>query len=89
MDEFFNLGQERFWAKWSRDGVRCCSSNILQGLKEERRRRNDALANEAKLEYGADFGIQFAYKKGCKSGVCVRNSDIARRYKLLKVLEPH
>lgn len=89
MDEFYNLGQERFWVKWSRDGVRCCSSNILKGLKEEQCRRDDVLANEARLEYGADFGVQFAYKKGSKSGVCVKNSAIAHRYKSLKVLGPH
>jgi hypothetical protein len=89
MDEFNSLGQIGFWVKWSQNGVRCHSTNILRGLKEERRRRNDALANEARLQYGADFEQQFAYKRGRKSGVCARNSDIARRYKLLKVVESH
>jgi hypothetical protein len=82
MDEFNSLGQNSFWVKWSKNGVRCHSTNILRGLKEERCQRNDALANEA------DFELQFAYKKGHKYGVCARNSSIARRYGMMKVVGP-
>jgi hypothetical protein len=88
MDEFNSLGQNGFWVKWSKNGVRCHSTNILRGLKEERRQRNDALANEARVQYGADFELQFAYKKGRKYGVCARSSSIARRYGVMKVVGP-
>jgi hypothetical protein len=85
MDEYQSLGPAAFRVKWSKNGVKCSATNILQGLKRERQQRDNMVANQARAEYsGVNFGIQFTYMKAGKSGICTRDSAIANRYRLLK-----
>jgi hypothetical protein len=73
-----------FWEEFSHNGQRLCFTKIVQRLSELRKDEDQATAERARAEYGADFLSFFSYKKNGVSYIKTKPSDIAKTYRLLK-----
>jgi hypothetical protein len=83
MEEYQSTGSSEFWKKWSMNGKKCTSSDILIGLKKERKGRDNADVASAKERLGADYDATFSYRKGGMKLRMVSKHAIARPDKVL------
>ena len=75
---------ESFWEEFTRDGERMNFMRIIAELAQQRVAADEALARQARDEYGSTFPAHFSYRKGGVAHAMVRSSHIAKRYRQLK-----
>ena len=75
---------ESFWEEFTRDGERMNFTRIIAELAHQWVAADEALAWQARDEYGSTFPTLFSYRKGGVSHAMVRSSHIAKRFRQLK-----
>ncbi|KAJ3562538.1 hypothetical protein NP233_g9506 [Leucocoprinus birnbaumii] len=74
---------ESFWQEFSHEGMRLRYTAILQRLRAQRKAKDAADAECAKVESGIGFVSEYSYRKGNQGSVRLSNNTaIAKRYRM-------